>query len=425
MKQLDMYYAQKQSYSFSIFIIGTLFFVFGFVTWINSQLIPFLKQVCQLETETQAYLVTFAFYISYFVTSIPSSYILKKTGFTKGMALGLLTMAVGSLLFIPAAKYQTYSLFLIALFIQGSGLSILQTASNPYAVILGPPKTAAQRISIMGICNKVAGMTGVFIFGTILFSNIQTISKNLETLTGVAYDMELQFLASRLIIPYIVIAIALVLLAFMIWRSNLPEIETEEIAENKPQKSIFSYSYLWLGIAAIFVYVGAEVIAIDTLSFYGEFHGFSNDVAKDFSIYSLVALTAGYLTGIIFMPKYISQRIALVISSLLALILVCIAIVAPPKLSITLIILLSFAHAMMWPCIWPLSIDGLGKHTKLGSAFLIMAIAGGAILPLIYSSIAEITNRQSAYWILIPLYLYILFFSLYGYKINKRINTVK
>ncbi len=416
---------QRQSQQFSLFIIGTLFFVFGFVTWINSQLIPFLKQVCELKTDTQAYLVTFAFYISYFFMSIPSSYILKKTGFTKGMALGLFVMAGGSLLFIPAALSQTYFLFLIALFIQGSGLSLLQTASNPYAVILGPPESAAQRISIMGICNKVAGMIGVFIFGTILFSNIESISSNLTHLTGEAYQAELHMLSVRVIAPYIVIAVMLSLLAFMVFRSKLPEIEPDEMSKDKSRKSIFSYPYLWLGVLAIFVYVGAEVIAIDTLSLYGNFHGFGSDVAKNFSVLSLIALTLGYLVGIVLMPKYISQRTALILSCLLALVIVCIAIVTPGSISIGLIIALSFAHAMMWPCIWPLSIEGLGQYTKLGSAFLIMAIAGGAILPLVYGSIAEACNRQIAYWILIPLYLYILFFSLYGYKIGKNKTLVK
>ena len=409
----------QPSQRYSLFIIGTLFFVFGFVTWINSQLIPFLKQVCELKTDTQAYLVTFAFYISYFFMSIPSSYILKKTGFAKGMSLGLFTMAGGSLLFIPAALYQTYSLFLIALFVQGTGLSLLQTASNPYAVVLGPPESAARRISIMGVCNKVAGMIGVFLFGTILFSNIEAISSNLTLLSGEAYQTELQVLSMRLVTPYIVIAVMLCLLACMVLRSKLPKIEAEEIPNEKSKKSIFSYPYLWLGVIAIFAYVGAEVIAIDTLSLYGNFHGFSSDVAKNFSVFSLIALTIGYFAGIALMPKYISQRTALIISCILALCMGGIALFVPAKLSIGLIIALSFAHAMMWPCIFPLAIEGLGKHTKLGSALLIMAVAGGAVLPLLYGFLAESTTRQTAYLILMPLYLYILFFSVYGYKIGK------
>ena len=409
----------RQSQQFRLFIIGMLFFIFGFVTWINSQLIPFLKQVCELETDTQAYLVTFAFYISYFFTSIPSSYILKKTGFVNGMALGLLIMAFGSFLFIPAALSQRYFLFLIALFIQGSGLALLQTASNPYAVILGPPQSAAQRICIMGICNKVAGMIGIFIFGTILFSNIEFISANLTNLAEIEYQQTLKLLSARLITPYIIVGLSLSLLALMVLRSNLPKIEPEKISNDKARKSIFNYPYLWLGVAAIFVYVGAEVVAIDSLTLYGNYHGFSSEVAKNFSILSLVALTAGYLTGIFLTPKYISQKTALTISSLLAMFLAAAALFVPAQMSIAFVILLSFAHAMMWPCIWPLSIEGLGKYMQLGSAFLIMAIAGGALIPLIYGHLAELTNRQFAYVILIPIYIYIIFFSLYACNIGK------
>ena len=409
----------RQSQQFRLFIIGMLFFIFGFVTWINSQLIPFLKQVCELETDTQAYLVTFAFYISYFFTSIPSSYILKKTGFVNGMALGLLIMAFGSFLFIPAALSQRYFLFLIALFIQGSGLALLQTASNPYAVILGPPQSAAQRICIMGICNKVAGMIGIFIFGTILFSNIEFISANLTNLAEIEYQQTLKLLSARLITPYIIVGLSLSLLALMVLRSNLPKIEPEKISNDKARKSIFQYPYLCLGVAAIFVYVGAEVVAIDSLTLYGNYHGFSSEVAKNFSILSLVALTAGYLTGIFLTPKYISQKTALTISSLLAMFLAAAALFVPAQMSIAFVILLSFAHAMMWPCIWPLSIEGLGKYMQLGSAFLIMAIAGGALIPLIYGHLAELTNRQFAYVILIPIYIYIIFFSLYACNIGK------
>ena len=409
---------QKNNYAFSLFIIGSLFFVFGFVTWINSQLIPFLKQVCELKTDTQAYLVTFAFYISYFFMSIPSSYILKKTGFAKGMSLGLLTMAAGSLLFIPAAIYQTYILFLIALFVQGAGLALLQTASNPYAVILGAPESAAKRISIMGICNKVAGMIGIFILGTILFSNIEFISENLTHLTGDAYETALKSLSARLITPYIVIAAVLSLLALMIIRSKLPEIHPETTADDTSKRSIWSYPHLFLGVIAIFVYVGVEVIAIDTLSLYGNYHGYSSDIAKNFSIFSLIALTMGYLLGIILMPKYLSQQKALIFSAILALILASVALFVPGNISIILIICLSFSNALMWPCIWPLSIKKLGRHTELGSAFLIMAVAGGAILPLLYGSIAEISNRQIAYWIVIPCYLFILWFAAAGCKIG-------
>jgi glucose/galactose transporter len=409
---------KQPSYHFSLFVIGILFFVFGFITWVNSQLIPFLKQTCQLQTDTQAYWVTFAFYISYFVMSIPSSYILHKTGFVKGMALGLITMAAGALLFIPAATMHCYGLFLTALFIQGTGLALLQTAANPYAVILGNMESAAKRISIMGVCNKTAGMAGIFIFGSILFANMENISAQLKILTGQAYNDQLTDLINRLIPLYIVIAVVLIVLAGLIVVSRLPEMERPSSILHEKKINIFSFKHLWLGVAAIFAYVGAEVIAIDTLTFYGEFHGIAESQAKNFSIYSLIALTVGYIAGMAVVPKYVSQRSALAISAVLALIMAFVAVFTPASLSIAMIIGLSFAHAMMWPCIFPLSLVGLGKYTELGSALLIMAVAGGAVLPLGYAVLSDwLQNRQWAYLILLPLHLYILFFSL---QVQKR-----
>src|SRR5262249_35431367 len=164
---------QKNSYLGPMIIIGALFFIFGFVTWLNSVLIPFLQQACEL-TDFEAYFVTFAFYISYFVMAIPSSVILKKTGYAKGMSLGLGIMAVGSLVFIPGAMARSYPIFLLGLFMQATGMTLLQTASNPYITILGPIESAAKRISIVGICNKVAGMTGIIILVKLLFSDTKT-----------------------------------------------------------------------------------------------------------------------------------------------------------------------------------------------------------------------------------------------------------
>src|SRR5690606_5045991 len=198
--------AQRKSYVFPMIIIGALFFIFGFVTWLNSVLIPFLQQACQL-TDFQAYFVTLAFYISYFVMAIPSSGILKKIGFTRGMSVGLFVMAIGSLVFIPAAEVRSYPLFLVGLFIQGTGLTLLQTASNPYATVLGPIESAAKRISIMGICNKIAGMIGIFILVELLFSDADTLPTKIAGLSGAALEAELDQLASRVIVPYIVMAI--------------------------------------------------------------------------------------------------------------------------------------------------------------------------------------------------------------------------
>jgi fucose permease len=274
-------------------------------------LIPFLKEACEL-SDSQAYLVTFAFYISYFVMALPSSWVLKKTGFAKGMALGLIVMAIGSLVFIPAANERSYVVFLVGLFLQGTGLALLQTAANPYVTILGPIESAAKRMSIMGLFNKIAGMIGIFWLSKVLFSDMSSLSESLKMLTGSEREMELDLLAQRIVPPYIGIAVGLVLLAFMVLMAKLPKVENQESeSENAQHRSIFSFPYLWLGVLALFLYVGVEVIAIDTLGLYAQSQGVSKEIAPMLGTFSLIALTIGYILGIILVPKYISQSKAL------------------------------------------------------------------------------------------------------------------
>lgn len=412
---------KKNSYVFNLSIIGLLYFIFGFVTWLNSLLIPFLKTACQLP-DSQAYWVTFAFYISYFVMSIPSSVILKRTGFAKGMSLGLLVMAIGSILFLPAASTRSYMLFLVGLFIQGTGLSLIQTAVNPYVTILGPIESAAKRMSIMGLFNKFAGMIGILLISSVLFSGMDELTAKIATLSGEALDAELSVLAARIRMPYIIITVLLCLLALMISLAHLPEVKNEdESVENNESRSIFRIPYLWLGVLTLFLYVGVEVIAIDTLGLYAETQGISKDLAPKLGTLSLIALTLGYVLGILFVPKYVSQSTALSISAILGFIFAVAALLTTGTTSIIFVVLLSFAHAMMWPGIWPLAIEKLGSHTALGSALLIMAIAGGAVLPLLYGGMVDALggDRQLPYVIMLPCYLMILYYSIWGHKIGK------
>jgi len=406
--------------SFSIFIIGALFFVFGFVTWLNSVLIPFLKTACQL-TDTEASLVPFAFYISYFVMAIPSSFILKKTGFTNGMALGLIVMAIGSLVFVPAAMNRNYMLFLAGLFTQGTGLALLQTATNPYVTILGPIESAAQRISIMGICNKIAGMIGVLALFSALFSGTEHLLVHFDNITNVALrEKILQQLSNSVIFPYLIMTAVLLGLVLFIKMAKLPEIYEEEQVETKAgHSSIFAYPYLWFGIAAIFFYVGVEVVAIDYLIVYANDLQILTDISRYYPIAALSALVVGYMLGIALVPKVISQRTSLIFNASLGLLLVVIALSTTGTTSIYAIIGLSFAHAIMWPAIWPLSIHNLGKHTKLASAFLIMAIAGGAVLPLIYGTISDKLSPHYAYIVMLPGYVYLILFATFFCRIKK------
>ena len=405
--------------SFSIFIIGALFFVFGFVTWLNSVLIPFLKTACEL-SYAKASLVTFAFYISYFVMAIPSSAILKRTGFTNGMALGLIVMAIGSLVFVPAAIQRNYLLFLIGLFTQGSGLALLQTATNPYVTILGPIESAAQRISIMGICNKIAGMIGVLALASALFSSTKHLLADFDSITNVALrEKILQQLSNSVIFPYLLIAAILIGLVMFIKLSKLPEIQEEKEETKAEHHSIFAYPYLWFGIAAIFFYVGVEVLAIDYLIIYANDLQVSPDISKYYPMAALSALVVGYLIGIVLVPKVISQRTSLICNAVLGLLLTVFALCTTGLTSIYAIIGLSFAHAIMWPAIWPLSIHNLGRHTKLASAFLIMAIAGGAVLPLIFGAISVKYGTHWGYLVLLPAYIYLILFATSLCKIKK------
>ncbi len=434
----------KRQYIFSIFIIGIFFFIFGFVTWLNSVLIPFLKVACE-KNNFESYFVTFAFYISYFVMAIPSAYVLRKVGFRNGMSLGLIVMALGALLFIPAAYTRMFGLFLTGLFVQGTGLAILQTASNPYVTILGPIESAAKRISIMGICNKIAGVISPLILGAIVLAGMDKFDKKyLSSLDEIQRNITLNALAGRIIIPYIVMAVVLILLAILLRYSSLPDINTdEEEVEDKESRhtrtNVFEFPQLVLGVIAIFLYVGVEVIAVDTIINFGKSQGISFELSKYFASYTLAAMVIGYIIGIITIPKYLKQEFVLAVSALFGIIFVICSFLAtkapyqssmllsfgrfslslPFDLSVFFIALLGLANAIMWPAIWPLAIDGLGKFTKIGSSLLIMGIAGGALLPLAYGRLADLFSPVTAYWITIPCYAYILYYAVRGHKIRK------
>jgi FHS family L-fucose permease-like MFS transporter len=407
----------------SILIIGALFFIFGFVTWLNSVLIPYLKIACELNN-FESYLVAFAFYISYLVMALPSAWILKVTGFKKGMSLGLLVMAAGALIFVPAAYSRTYELFLFGLFVQGTGLAILQTAANPYVTILGPIESAAKRISIMGICNKVAGAIAPIILGAIALKDVDYLIEDLKIMPAAQKIVELDLLSERVIFPYLIMMAVLIVLAIMIYFSTLPEVDTEQEDEelahtNSKKTSIFQFPHLLLGALALFLYVGVEVIAGDTVINYGKSQGIPFATAKFFTTYTLIAMLVGYIIGIFTIPKYLSQEKALKISAIIGIIFGLGAIFSDGFVSVLFISLLGLGNAMVWPAIWPMSIAGLGRFTKIGSSFLIMAIAGGAIMPLIYGYFADLTSPQQAYWVVIPCYLFILFFATSGYKIRR------
>lgn len=416
---------RNSSYLYQITIIGVLFFIFGFVTWLNGTLIPFLKLACQLDT-LQALFVTFAFYISYFFLAIPSSRILKRTGFKSGMALGLLVMAIGCLMFIPAAEMRAFPLFLTGLFVQGMGLALLQTASNPYISIIGPIDSAARRISIMGICNKVAGILSPLILSSIVLKNASEIERQITEATDpVVKAGLLDELAGRVVGPYIVMAVVLALLALMIRRSSLPEIDTNAESPDESagpnlgagRTSVWQYPHLVLGALAIFFYVGAEVMSGDGIGIYGRALGFQLDQTKYFTSFTLAAMLLGYVLNIVLIPKFISQQNYLKYSAILGIALTCVTYFATGSAAVTSIALLGLANAVMWPAIFPLAINGIGRFTQIGSALLVMGIAGGAVMPQLYGLLEKPVGHQAAFLIvMLPCYLYILYYAMWGYK---------
>ena len=417
----------------SIFIIGMLFFIFGFVSWVNAILIPYFKIACEL-TNFQSYLVAFAFYISYFVISLPASYLLKRTGFKKGMLVGFMSMALGAFIFIPAALTRTYEIFLIGLFTIGAGLAVLQTAANPYITILGPKESAAQRISIMGIFNKGAGILAPIIFAAVILRATDTeLFKMLETMSPAEKDAALDEFIRRVIFPYACVGTVLIGLGLFVRYSPLPEINTEqespEVANaNLSKSSILEFPHLMLGAIAIFLHVGTQVIAIDTVIGYADSMNIDLLEAKVFPSYTLFATICGYILGIICIPKYISQLNALRFCTVLGATLTVMIqslhgdvtfLGHTADLSIWMVVLLGFANSLVWAGIWPLALDGLGKFTKVGASILIMGLCGNAILPMFYGYFADLYDVRIAYWVLLPCYLYLVFYAFKGYSMRK------
>ncbi|MBK7383731.1 MAG: sugar MFS transporter [Flavobacteriales bacterium] len=408
----------------AIIILGALFFLFGFVTWINGPLISYLKIICKLGQGAEPFYVTFAFYIAYTVTALPMAWVLGRTGMKRGMMYGLWVMALGALLFIPAAQARSYPLFLLGLFVIGTGLSLLQTASNPYITVVGPIESAAARISIMGICNKLAGVLAPLILGAVLLGDADQLQVELAGLHGDAHDARLDALALRVIMPYMVMAVVLFALGLLVRFAPLPELDPEVDAPgNAPDgRSIFSYPQLWFGVLALFLYVGAEVIAGDTIPGYGQSQGLPLSEAKHLTSYTLICMVIGYFVGIFAIPRWISQSAALTGSAVLGVGITLVALLTTGYTSVLCIAVLGISNALVWPAIWPLAIEGLGRHTKTASALLIMAIAGGAILPMVYGSFAAMPSigPRMAYSILLPCYFVIGAYGLWAVARDRR-----
>lgn len=428
----------RRSSAVAVSIIGGLFFVFGFVTWLNGALIPFLTIACELDL-VQAYFVTLVFYIAYTVMALPMSLVLRRTGYKNGLALGLIIMAAGALIFVPAAMVRMYSVFLAGLFVLGTGLTILQTAANPYIVLIGPADTAAVRISIMGLLNKGAGVVAPLLFAALVLADISQFTvENIESLSPADKLVRLDELSRRLIEPYLAMAGVLALLAAYIKLSPLPDLEfTDGERAAAGPFSVLRHPGLVLGAVTLFFYVGAEVVAGDTIALFGRDLGVAH--FGGLTAYTMAFMMCGYVLGVIAIPRWISQERALVVSAALGIvlsILVLIGSVESERLwtatlawtgfpavpdAVLFVALFGLANALVWPAVWPMALRGLDRdETGTGSALLIMGIAGGAIIPVIFGAVTEYTvDPRLGYTVMLPCYVFILYYALAGHKVGR------
>ena len=434
--------SSKSSYLASLFMCGCLYFIFGFVSWVNSILIPYFKVACDLHNEVLGYLVAFAFYIAYLVMSIPASVMLNKIGFKRGVEYGLWVMAIGALLFVPAAMTRTYALFLAGLFSFGIGLAILQTAANPFVTIIGPIESAARRISIMGICNKFAGIVSPLIFSALVIREADKTTMSLVKsgeLVGAAKEQALDEMILNVIPPYLCLAVLLFVFGVVFYKSSIPDIDPKSLnkaeeGDGSERKSIFAYPYLILGALAMFCHVGSQVISVDTSIRYAESMGATLDEAKILPSLTLACILIGYLCGIALIPKYLKQQKALLICTITGLVLSLCVIFASGSvelfgmqtdISLWFLILLGLPNSLIFAGIWPLAIRNLGKYTNLGSSFLVMGLCGNAFLPLIYGWVADNFGLRVGYWVLVPCFLYLIFYAAVGHSIEHWIPKKK
>ena len=432
----------KRTTVISVIIIAILFFIFGFTTWINAILIPYFKISCELNN-VQSLLVAFAFYIAYLVMAIPAGYLLEKVGFKKGMMIGFWIMALGALVFVPAALTRTYGMFLFGLFSIGTGLAVLQPAANTYITMIGSNERAAQRISIMGVCNKTAGIIAPLLLAAAILRPTDTeLFRQIPLMDEVTRNAALDALIQRVIVPYASMAVVLFGLGLMIRFSILPEIDTNnentEIANaNSGKTSIIQFPHLILGAVAIFLHVGSQVTGINTVIGYAQSLDMPLLEAKVFPSYILGITMFGFLSGIVLIPKFINHLNLLRICTTSAIVLTLLFFVVDGQvtflghttdLSIWVLVLLGLSNSLMYSTIWPLALNGLGRFTKMGGSVLIMGLCGSAILPIIYGYFSDLYNPHTAYWVLLPCYIYLVYYAYYGYRVRtwslkKKINV--
>lgn len=397
--------ADAGKYLFPLVIIGTMFFAIGFALGINSYLIPLLEKELSISSG-ESYLVLAATFSAFLIFGYPASLVINRIGYKKTMALSFLLFAIGFYLYIPSAKAESLSLFLVASFISGMGNTFLQATVNPYVTILGPLESAARRISFMGIANKLAWPIAPLFLSLVIGKEVSDV------------------VLGDTMLPFTIIISVFLLLGVMAFFAPLPEVkavgEDEESAGDCPyaanKTSVWQFPHLLLGVLALFLYVGVETISLGTLVDYANYQGLPNP--ELYAWIGPIGLVIGYICGIILIPKYISQSKALVICAVLALAGSFMVIFAPGALSIYFVAVIALGSSLMWPALWPLAMTDLGRFTKAGSSLMVIAIVGGALIPTAYGFLKDAIGAQSAYWICVPCFMYILYYALKGHKIR-------
>ena len=399
-----------------LMIVGVVFFVIGFGVGISGFLTPALRSAFNLTTG-QSYLVTAAIFSAFVIFGRPTGWVIKKIGYRKAMMIAFFIMALGMWLFVPSSKAVSFPLFLVALFVGGIGNTLLQGAVNPYITILGPENTAAVRMSLMGIMNKMAWWIAPLFLGLFIdLTNVQV---------------------EDIIMPFYIVTGIMVILGIFVYFAPLPEVKAEGEDDDEAavssyaagKTSVLQFPHLLLGVFALFVYVGIETLPMASIIDFARATFGDVPNLQNYSKFVTVGLVSGYIFGVIAIPRFISQQKALISFAVLGIGSSMLLIYLPAQYAFYALLLISFSNSLMWPAIWPLAMKDLGKFTKAGASMLIMAIVGGAVIPLVFGTIVDavktteqavVANYQTAYWIMVPCYVFILYFAISGHKIRTK-----
>nr|WP_295928058.1 L-fucose:H+ symporter permease [uncultured Dyadobacter sp.] len=395
----------------AVILITSLFFLWGFALNLNPILIPHLKKACQL-SDFQSALIDSASYIAYFLIALPAGLFMKRYGYKAGIALGLLLFATGSFLFYPAAEMRHFGFFLFALFVIASGLTMLETAANPYITVLGDADSATQRLNFAQSFNGLAAFLAPLMGGKFILSGKTLTDAEQQAMSSDQLNSYLNEEASSVQIPFILIGLVVLFVAVMIWRTSLPEIKGEDEPEQKAGGSIWGEKNLILGTTAQFFYVGAQVcISSFFIRFADKVAGIDEKTAAYLLSGALLAFMIGRFIGT-YLMRFVAPSRLLALYSVINIVLLVIAVLTEGMFSVYALVGVEFFMSIMFPTIFALSIRGLGEKTKIGSSLVIMSIVGGAFFPVIMGQVSDISSIQTAYIVPAVCFLVVLYFAI-------------